>query len=297
VHGDVRDERGEAVADVTVSSGGKVTGAGLSCPPTCDTTTTAGQSVTLTAVPSAGFVFTTWGGACPGTTATCTLTMTGDLDVSATFGPSTPPVVLPAPVLVGPADGTVFFTLPRDTTVTWQAVTGAARYRMEAQINQGGSWTPAADTTVNATGTSFRFGGDSPGRWRVTAVAPDGTPGTPSGWSTFRYDTRIQAFVGTWTNVNPRTDGVLDLQTMVVDPPTSPTLTQVHPTDDGGHAIGHGDATLSGGELDNGPSVGFFASVYTYRMTLVNGQMVVRVHVEFLRGGTPRDFTDTLRKG
>jgi hypothetical protein len=168
---------------------------------------------------------------------------------------------------------------------------------MEAQINQGGSWTPAADTTVNATGTSFRFGGDSPGRWRVTAVAPDGTPGTPSGWSTFRYDTRIQAFVGTWTNVNPRTDGVLDLQTMVVDPPTSPTLTQVHPTDDGGHAIGHGDATLSGGELDNGPSVGFFASVYTYRMTLVNGQMVVRVHVEFLRGGTPRDFTDTLRKG
>src|SRR5207237_7835998 len=108
------------------------------------------------------------GGAGAGTARTCTVTMTGDVTVTAAFGPDNP-VVLPAPVLLGPADGTVLFNLPRDTTVRWQAVAGAASYRMQAEINQNGTWGTAADRTVGATGTTFRFGGDNPGPLRVPA--------------------------------------------------------------------------------------------------------------------------------
>ena len=58
---------------------------GISCPGTCSASYAAGTSVTLTALASAGSVFTGWsGGGCSGT-GTCTVVLNSDQSVTATF--------------------------------------------------------------------------------------------------------------------------------------------------------------------------------------------------------------------
>ena len=62
--------------------------AGISCGGTCSAAFTAGTSVTLTATPATGAVFTGWsGGGCSGT-GTCALTLTTATTVSAAFAPA-----------------------------------------------------------------------------------------------------------------------------------------------------------------------------------------------------------------
>lgn len=61
---------------------------GISCGTSCTSTSyafTTGQSVTLTASASTGSTFGGWGGACSGTSATCTVTMSAAKAVTATF--------------------------------------------------------------------------------------------------------------------------------------------------------------------------------------------------------------------
>ena len=72
--------------DVTVTGGGTVTSTpgGISCPPDCTEEYADGTSVQLASTPNAGFQFTGWSGACTGTGA-CTLAMTQDRSVTATF--------------------------------------------------------------------------------------------------------------------------------------------------------------------------------------------------------------------
>jgi hypothetical protein len=284
---------------VTVSAGGTVTGPGLSCPPTCATSTPAGQPVTLTAkATQAGFVLQGWGGACAGTSSTCTVTMNGDRSVSATFGPPTP-VVLPAPVLLKPANGAVLFNYPRNTTVTWQAVPGAAKYHMESQYN-GGSWTSMSDQTVTGTSASFTFIGDNPGRWRVTAIAPDGTPGTTSGWRTFSYDTRIQAFAGNWV----RSGGNIVRATFQATSRTGGTLHLYGNCSPSPCDWGTTSATLqSDGSLrafyNCGCGAGVPFKTVNVRITISGGKMVVQTHNHFIdNSGRPDyDSTDTLSPG
>jgi hypothetical protein len=71
------------------SGAGSVSGGGGSivCPSACSATFSAGTKVTLTATPTGGSAFLTWGGACQGVTATCTVTMTAAEAVTATFNP------------------------------------------------------------------------------------------------------------------------------------------------------------------------------------------------------------------
>ncbi|MDE2180437.1 MAG: hypothetical protein KGJ40_06280 [candidate division NC10 bacterium] len=61
--------------------------AGISCtvPGTCVASYTSGTSVTLTASPGSGASFKSWGGACSGITTTCTVTLTANQSVTATF--------------------------------------------------------------------------------------------------------------------------------------------------------------------------------------------------------------------
>ena len=61
--------------------------AGIDCGSICTTTFTYGTVVTLTAVPSAGAIFTGWSGGCSGQATTCVVTMTAGRDVYATFEP------------------------------------------------------------------------------------------------------------------------------------------------------------------------------------------------------------------
>ena len=57
----------------------------LSCGSACSAKFNSGTVVTLTAIPPAGKTFASWGGACSGTTTTCTVTITKDTSVQANF--------------------------------------------------------------------------------------------------------------------------------------------------------------------------------------------------------------------
>jgi hypothetical protein len=59
--------------------------AGITCGATCSTNYPSGASVTLSAAPSVGSVFSGWGGACSGTSRSCTVAMSAARAVIATF--------------------------------------------------------------------------------------------------------------------------------------------------------------------------------------------------------------------
>jgi hypothetical protein len=107
------------------------------------------------------------------------------------FAYRTPPPLLTPPVQLSPADNTLFTNFPRTTRLSWQAVGDAARYQVEIQCDVCGStpWTPWKTDTTTATSYTFTWVGDNVGRWRVTAIAADGTTGTSSSWLQFRYKT------------------------------------------------------------------------------------------------------------
>jgi len=69
-------------------TGGTVTGGGLTCGTggaTCQATFGSSTSVTLTATPASGYTFTSWGGACAGTSPSTTLQVDAIKSCSATF--------------------------------------------------------------------------------------------------------------------------------------------------------------------------------------------------------------------
>jgi Divergent InlB B-repeat domain len=82
---------------VTVSGPGHVTGSGIDgsidCPTNCHALILQNTSVTLTATPDAGAVFSGWGGDCAasGSQPSCTLLMDVDRTVTAGFGAAPPP--------------------------------------------------------------------------------------------------------------------------------------------------------------------------------------------------------------
>jgi Divergent InlB B-repeat domain len=65
----------------------------INCGATCTATLTQGQQVTLSATADPGSVFAGWGGACSGTSITCTLTLSADATVTATFSKKPAPKV------------------------------------------------------------------------------------------------------------------------------------------------------------------------------------------------------------
>jgi Divergent InlB B-repeat domain len=65
--------------------------AGITCGESCSSTFASDASITLTATPAANSSFTGWGIDCDGVNTTCTLTMTGNKNVKATFTANTTP--------------------------------------------------------------------------------------------------------------------------------------------------------------------------------------------------------------
>jgi hypothetical protein len=78
---------------VSVIGPGKVSGSGISCgngDGGCSANLPAGSNVTLSATPAAGATFAGWGGACSGTSSTCSVTIDAAKAVSATFSSGAP---------------------------------------------------------------------------------------------------------------------------------------------------------------------------------------------------------------
>lgn len=105
---------------------------------------------------------------------------------------------LPAPEITSPAEGSLFTNFPRQFDVEWEGVSGAASYvvQVDCQFCCGGGefctdLCRGYITTAGIEDTSAIGGisGDNPGRVRVWALAEDGTPGLPSEWRTFEFDT------------------------------------------------------------------------------------------------------------
>jgi tetratricopeptide (TPR) repeat protein/cytochrome oxidase Cu insertion factor (SCO1/SenC/PrrC family) len=104
--------------------------------------------------------------------------------------PSSPALV--APKLLRPADGAVLRHLPRDTTVVWGEVSGAAAYIVEWDYKDDQGWASerkGAPARIRATEriATFWFLGARLGRWRVLAVDASGADGPKSEWREFRY--------------------------------------------------------------------------------------------------------------
>jgi hypothetical protein len=97
-----------------------------------------------------------------------------------------------APRLLSPAPAAVFEHFPRETTLVWTAVPGAAAYFVETDYFSDGVWesqrrgSPVAFRVTDSV-YSFRFVGAQPGRWRVWAIDSAGLPGPKSEWREFRY--------------------------------------------------------------------------------------------------------------
>lgn len=107
---------------------------------------------------------------------------------------------LPAPSQISPASGTVFDHYPRETTLRWTEVTGAASYVVEIDFySYDSGWiseldpnrTPKPATHIerdlNTTTYKFNFVGAQPGRWRVWVVDRDGNESAKTDWWIFRY--------------------------------------------------------------------------------------------------------------
>jgi uncharacterized repeat protein (TIGR02543 family) len=174
---------------ITSNGNGTVSGPGISCRDDCVIALTSGQTVTLTATPDSNFAFSGWGGACTNT-GNCTVTVTGDVTVTAGFRSLGP---LPAPVLISPADRAAIPHTVRlekvEVTMTWQAVPGADHYILEFQTVSFATGRVTNDDFFSTKGTTGQelldctFPTEGPiQQWRVTAFAKDGTRGVDSPW-------------------------------------------------------------------------------------------------------------------
>lgn len=120
--------------------------AGIDCGPTCSADYASGTSVTLTAAPASGSTFSSWSGACSGTTATCTVSMSQAQSVTATFNPVPVPsntFTVRTPLVVGTAIRTLV------------AVPGPGVIRQTGTFRLGGKVRPActaAARTASAAG-------------------------------------------------------------------------------------------------------------------------------------------------
>jgi hypothetical protein len=96
---------------------------------------------------------------------------------------------LPTPVKTSPLDGTIFYHYPRTTTLAWKPVPGAASYTVERQYCLGSQCWPYDDVTVTNPTLTFDFVGAQPGKWRVTANAPNDLTlnSAPALWRGFSY--------------------------------------------------------------------------------------------------------------
>ena len=193
---------------VSVRGAGKVTGGGITCGSgvsTCSAGETAGSKVTLTATPTSGATFTSWGGACSGTARTCIVTMSVAKSVTATFGgagtPGTLSLVVSGGGKVSTSSGSCWATGAQKTCV--QHLKAGAKVTLTATPLAGGSflgWSgdcsgakPACTVTLStAKSAAARFsGGSSAPRSTKAALKSLGSPIVARSGGRFRVTLRL----------------------------------------------------------------------------------------------------------
>ena len=96
--------------------------------------------------------------------------------------------LLAAPVLLSPANGSVFSHYPRRVNLRWSSVVGAASYTAEIQYNSGSTFALLKrQDGLSTTDYTFNFIGTQSGRWRIWAKDSDGKAGAKSSWRVFRF--------------------------------------------------------------------------------------------------------------
>lgn len=136
---------------------------GINCGTTCSASFTTGSTVTLTASAGTGSNFTGWSGACSGSASTCTVTMSADRSVTATFSPST---------CVTSVSGARRFN---HSTVTITLPTAATTPASSCTTSGAGSNANYSCTLYHASGTSVRLTetetqGNNPGSRQLNLV-------------------------------------------------------------------------------------------------------------------------------
>jgi hypothetical protein len=170
----------------TNSNGGSVitVPASISCGTSCSSATGSfvnGTSVVLTASPVSGASFTAWGGACAGTSPTCTVTMNSDLSVTAAFTPP-PTVNLTTGNNQGAALGTAFAT-PLQVRVLDSAGNPIAGATVLFSVPSTGASATLSSASATTSATGFASvtvtANNTAGAYSVMA-ALSGTPTTGS---------------------------------------------------------------------------------------------------------------------
>ncbi|WP_394787384.1 serine protease [Rhodoferax sp.] len=150
-------------ASLSVTTLGNGTGtvtsspAGISCGATCATPFPIGTAVTVTATPASGATFTGWGGACSGTSNSCSLTMSVARAITATF---TVPAIALATAL--------------DDALTWIAGGDVGFYGQTTTAKTGGSAAQSgriSDSQSSSLSTTVTGPGTMSFDWKVSSEA------------------------------------------------------------------------------------------------------------------------------
>ena len=160
--------------------GGKVIATGIDCGSDCSETYPFGSEVQLTAVPNAGYVFTGWSNCGTGT---CSLTMTSDTTITATFAAAG-----------GPGDGTA-----AAVTAAAVATAGAA----PVASTPAAAWAAAARIPASYRRSSR----PCPTAGRRSRATSSRVPGRPTGSATGGQPRRRSASPATRSSASAPTGG------------------------------------------------------------------------------------------
>ena len=128
---------------------GTVMGASINCGATCSASFDSGTTVTLTAAAASGSTFGGWGGACTGTSGTCTVSMTAARTVAATFD-TTPTSATLTVTKAGTGSGTVTGSTIDCGTACSASYTGGVSVTLTATAASGSTfagWSGACSGT------------------------------------------------------------------------------------------------------------------------------------------------------